>query len=67
MIVAFRDKELAAVKVSKEDIQVIANEMGFTLQESEVRLRENGGDLEKTLRCILNVGLPEDFLSQTYL
>lgn len=53
--------------MNKEDIQVVADELGLTLKASEAQLRENGGDLERTLRCIINAGLPDNFTCETYL
>lgn len=48
-----REKELAAVKVNKEDIDVIASEFEMDKKAAERRLRENGGDLEKALHALL--------------
>lgn len=53
-----RQKELAAVKVDKEDIKVLAHEFELTVKVAEQHLRENEGSLEKTLRCLINDGLP---------
>ena len=48
-----REKELAAVKINKEDVDVIANEFEMDKKAAERRLRENGGDLEKALQSLL--------------
>lgn len=48
-----REKELAAVKVSKEDVQVIVTEFEIDDRKAERRLRECGGDLGAALKSFL--------------
>lgn len=44
--------------MDKEDIKVLAHEFELTVKAAEQHLRENEGSLEKTLRCLINDGLP---------
>jgi hypothetical protein len=46
-----RDKELAAVKVATEDVDTVASELELDRKAAERRLRENGGDLARTLKA----------------
>ena len=48
-----REKELAAVKISKEDLIVIVNEFGISEGKAEQILREQGGNLEKSLTYLV--------------
>eukprot|EP00939_MAST-03C_sp_MAST-3C-sp1_P002227 g2227.t1 len=48
-----REKELAAVKVSKEDIELVVSEFGLTGEKAERILRECGGDVEKALVALV--------------
>ena len=48
-----REKELAAVKISKEDVEVIALELELDKKASERRLRECGGSLHEALKLVL--------------
>lgn len=48
-----REKELAAVKVTKEDIDVIALEFEMDKKAAERRLRECNGDLHAALKSLL--------------
>mmetsp|Transcript_12102 Transcript_12102/g.34019 ORF Transcript_12102/g.34019 Transcript_12102/m.34019 type:complete len:105 (-) Transcript_12102:160-474(-) len=48
-----REKELAAVKVNKADIDVIAKEFEIDSKKAERRLRECGGDLAQSLKSLL--------------
>lgn len=45
-----RAKELAAVKVSKEDVASVAEELDLSAADAERLLRESGGDPTATLR-----------------
>merc|ERR1712224_561801 len=45
-----REKELAAVKIDAEDVEVIANEFAVDKKAAELRLRERKGDLEAALK-----------------
>jgi NACalpha-BTF3-like transcription factor len=49
----FREKELAAVKVSQADIDVIATEAEVDKKTAERRLREHNGSLIDALRSFL--------------
>ncbi|EDV25723.1 uncharacterized protein TRIADDRAFT_23390, partial [Trichoplax adhaerens] len=51
---ARRELELAKVKVNKEDIELIANEMEISKAVAEKNLRENGGDVVKALSVLVN-------------
>lgn len=51
--IRFREKELAAVKVSKEDVELIVSEFGLTNNKADRVLRENGGDVEKALVALV--------------
>ena len=48
-----REKELAAVQINPEDVQVIASEFVLDKKVSERRLREMKGDLEAALKSYL--------------
>ena len=48
-----REKELAAVKISKEDVDVIASEFEVDKKLAERRLREHKGDLVAALKSFL--------------
>lgn len=50
-----RERELAAVKVSKEDIDLIAEEYEIDRKKAELRLRECKGDLKAALHSFLKV------------
>merc|ERR1712188_230130 len=47
-----KERELAAVKVTKEDIEVVAQELAITVESAERSLRENKGDLRATLLAL---------------
>merc|ERR1711907_255228 len=47
-----RERELAAVKVAKEDVEVVAHEMALIPDVAERALRENKGDLKATLLAL---------------
>ena len=49
-----REKELAAVKINAEDVEVIANEFALDKKVAERRLREMKGDLEAALKSYLD-------------
>ena len=49
-----REKELAAVKINAEDVEVIANEFALDKKVAERRLREMKGDLEAALKSHLD-------------
>jgi|LauGreSBDMM110SN_4_FD.fasta_scaffold716691_1 NACalpha-BTF3-like transcription factor len=48
-----REKDLAAVKISKEDIDVIAAEFEIDKKLAERKLREAGGNLQSALSSLL--------------
>ncbi|EFN53351.1 hypothetical protein CHLNCDRAFT_137085 [Chlorella variabilis] len=48
-----RERELAAVKVQKEDIEVIAQQFDMDKKKAERALRENGGELKTALQSLL--------------
>jgi len=48
-----REKELAAVKINAEDVGVIASEFCLDKKVAERKLREMNGDLEATLKVLL--------------
>uniref|UniRef100_A0A061RYT3 Nascent polypeptide-associated complex subunit alpha-like UBA domain-containing protein n=1 Tax=Tetraselmis sp. GSL018 TaxID=582737 RepID=A0A061RYT3_9CHLO len=52
-----REKELAAVKIEKEDLEVIVKEFEIDSKTAERRLRECGGDLAASLNSLLTVEL----------
>lgn len=52
-LVLCRDKELAAVKVTAADIEVIAAEAEVDKKLAERRLREHGGNLLEALKSFL--------------
>jgi len=47
------EKELASVKVSEEDIQLVASQFDLDVKSAERALRENRGDAAETLRSLL--------------
>ena len=49
----FREKELAAVKISPEDVALIASELELPQKQAEVRLREHRGDVRAALESFL--------------
>lgn len=51
-----KEKELAKVKVSKEDVQLIVEEMEVEAEVAERTLKEHKGDVVATLRSFLSVG-----------
>lgn len=50
-----KDKELAAVKVSANDIDLIAMEFELDKKRAERALRENRGDARATMEALLSV------------
>ncbi|KAJ3329629.1 hypothetical protein HDU76_007526 [Blyttiomyces sp. JEL0837] len=52
---ATREKELAKIPASKEDIEVLMAEMDMTKLEAEKALKEHKGSLEETLRALVAV------------
>ena len=48
-----KDKELAAVKVNQEDIDVIATEFELDRKTAERRLREAKGDVKMALETLI--------------
>ncbi len=48
-----RERELAAVKISPEDIALIASELEVPQKQAEVRLREHKGDVRAALESYL--------------
>ena len=49
-----REKELAAVQINSEDVEVISNEFALDKKSAELRLREMKGDLEAALKSFLD-------------
>ena len=49
----YRDKQLAAVKVSKEDVAIIAAEFELDTKTADRRLREHSGSLVEALQSFL--------------
>ncbi len=48
-----RDKKLAAIKVNKEDVDIIAAEFELDTKTADRRLREHSGDLVEALQSFL--------------
>lgn len=48
-----RDKELAAVKVSPADVDIISIEFEVTKKQADLRLREHKGDVRAALESYL--------------
>jgi NACalpha-BTF3-like transcription factor len=48
-----REKELSAVKITPDDVDVIAAEFELDRKTAERRLREHGGSLIDALRSLL--------------
>ncbi len=49
-----RERELAKVHVTKEDIDLIAEEMEISRARAERTLREHGGDVVEALATLTN-------------
>lgn len=49
-----KEKELAAVKVSESDIDIIASEFEIQKRQAERALRENKGDLQATIKEMIH-------------
>ena len=49
----YRLKKLAALTIKQEDIDVVMKEFGMDSKEAESALRENEGDLLKTLTALV--------------
>lgn len=47
------ERELAAVKIAKEDVEVLAEQVEVDAKAAERRLRECGGDLGRALKSYL--------------
>eukprot|EP00667_Euglena_gracilis_P031103 EG_transcript_44442 len=47
------DKALAQVKVSKEDVKLVADELEIDARAAERALKQNNGDLIATLRVLI--------------
>ncbi|KAF0695729.1 Aste57867_13465 [Aphanomyces stellatus] len=52
---AKREKELAAIKVSKEDIALVASEMLLAPAVADRKLRDAGGDVHACLHAMLRL------------
>ena len=50
---ACRERELAALKISKADMDVIASEFELDAKTAERRLREHRGNLRQALETLL--------------
>ncbi|KAJ0409430.1 hypothetical protein P43SY_002320 [Pythium insidiosum] len=48
-----REKQLAAVKVKKEDVELIARELEMTTQQADRKLREHNGDVLGCLKALV--------------
>jgi NACalpha-BTF3-like transcription factor len=48
-----REKELASVKIRKEDVEFIANEMELTMAAADRKLRESDGNVANCLKVLL--------------
>ena len=48
-----RNKELEAVNVSKDDIEYLSRELKISTKEATLKLRENGGNLRKTIEVLV--------------
>ena len=53
-----RERELAAVKVSKDDVATLVAEFDLENKAADRLLREQGGSLEATIKHLLNNQLP---------
>lgn len=50
-----RDKELAAVKVTPADVEIIMSELEVDQKQADRRLREHQGSVVKALQSFLKV------------
>ena len=50
-----RDKELAAVKITTADVEIIMSELEVDQKQADRRLREHQGSVLKALRSYLKV------------
>ncbi|KAL3665813.1 hypothetical protein V7S43_009240 [Phytophthora oleae] len=48
------EKKLAAVKVNKDDVALVAQEMELTTQQADRKLRESDGDVVKCLSTLVS-------------
>ncbi|GLE00225.1 hypothetical protein PINS_up008952 [Pythium insidiosum] len=48
-----REKQLAAVKVKKEDVELIARELEMSTQQADRKLREHNGDVLACLKALV--------------
>ncbi|KAJ3043915.1 hypothetical protein HDV00_003955 [Rhizophlyctis rosea] len=53
--VSARDKELAKIVISKEDVELVMNQLEITKPQAERALRENKGNAVETLRKLISV------------
>ncbi|XP_009858061.2 huntingtin-interacting protein K-like [Ciona intestinalis] len=51
---AERERELSAVKISKEDVELVMREMEINKVKAERALRENKGDVVAALTALVN-------------
>jgi NACalpha-BTF3-like transcription factor len=49
-----KEKELMLIKIKKEDVELIVNEMDMSAERAERALREHGGNLLETLVTLTN-------------
>ena len=49
-----REKQLASVKVKKEDVELILNEFEITKLKAERILKENNGDLSAAMKALID-------------
>lgn len=52
-VLSCRDKKLAAIKVNKEDVDIIAAEFELDTKTADRRLREHSGNLVEALQSFL--------------
>lgn len=54
-LLVHRDKELAAVKVTPADVEIIMSELEVDQKQADRRLREHQGSVVKALQSFLKV------------
>ena len=54
ILLYFREKELALIKVNENDINILMSEFEITYKEADHYLRLNNGELVKTINYCLN-------------
>lgn len=51
---ALREKQLLSVKVKKEDVDLLVNELEIAKPKAERLLKENNGDVQSALSAFIN-------------